>query len=52
LIANPLVESARTDWADLTAVRLSIDERVAIKKHLEWCLTEMKRLAERLEKSN
>ncbi len=49
---DTLAESARGDWADLTTKPISIDDRVKIKQHLDWCLTEMLRLQERLKNSN
>jgi len=45
---DTLAASTREDWADLTTKRLSADDRARIMEHLDWCLTEMMRLKDRL----
>jgi len=47
---DTLAESIRNDWKDLSSFHVSIDDRVRIRQHLAWCLTEMGRLLDRLER--
>jgi hypothetical protein len=46
---DTLAASTRNDWADLTTKHLSIDERAGIREDLDWCLTEMARLKDRIQ---
>jgi len=46
---DTLADSIRNDWVDLATKRLSIDDRDALRKHLQWCLTEMERLRQRID---
>jgi len=43
-------ETINRDWADLTRLSLSHDERTALRAHIEQCVEDLKGLTERLDK--
>jgi hypothetical protein len=43
-------ETINRDWADLTHLSLSHDERTALRAHIEQCVLDLKGLIERLDK--
>jgi hypothetical protein len=42
-------ETINRDWADLTSLSLSHDERTALRAHIEQCVQDLKGLIERLD---
>ena len=42
-------ETINRDWADLTRLSLSHDERTALRAHIEQCVEDLKGLIERLD---
>jgi hypothetical protein len=42
-------ETINRDWADITHLRLSHDERVALRAHIEQCVEDLKELTDRLD---
>jgi len=42
-------ETINRDWADLTHLSLSHDERTALRAHIERCVEDLKGLTERLD---
>jgi hypothetical protein len=42
-------ETINRDWADLTRLSLSHDERTALRAHIEQCVEDLKGLTERLD---
>jgi hypothetical protein len=42
-------ETINRDWADLTHLSLSHDERTALRAHIDQCINDLKGLMERLE---
>ena len=42
-------ETINRDWADLTSLSLSHDERTALRAHIEQCVQDLKGLTERLD---
>ena len=41
-------ETINQDWADLTSLSLSHDERTALREHIEQCVQDLKELTKRL----
>jgi hypothetical protein len=44
-----LRETINRDWADITHLPLSHDERVALRAHIEQCVKDLKELTDRLD---
>lgn len=42
-------QTINRDWADLTSLSLSHDERTALRAHIEQCVQDLKGLVERLD---
>jgi hypothetical protein len=42
-------ETINRDWADLTHLSLSHDERTALRAHIERCVQDLKGLTDRLD---
>lgn len=42
-------QTINRDWADLTHLSLSHDERTALRAHIEQCVQDLKGLTERLD---
>ena len=42
-------ETINRDWADITHLPLSHDERVAIRAHIGQCVEDLKELTDRLD---
>ncbi|HVO95364.1 MAG TPA: hypothetical protein VMT22_21085 [Terriglobales bacterium] len=42
-------ETINRDWADLTRLSLSHDERTALRAHIEQCVEDLKGLTKRLD---
>jgi hypothetical protein len=42
-------ETIDRDWADLTSLSLSHEERTALREHIEQCVQELKGLIKRLD---
>lgn len=49
---DTLADSIRIDWADLSKLHVSIQDRSRIRKGLASCLTEIGWLLDRLERPN
>ena len=43
-----LLESIRLDWQEIQFSTMSTEETSTIRKHVEWCITELKKLEEKL----
>lgn len=46
-----LRKSIQLDWAELSMVNLSTDERENIKEHIQWCILELKTIENELSKN-
>jgi hypothetical protein len=42
-------ETINRDWADLTHLSLSHDDRTALRAHIEQCVQDLKGLTERID---
>lgn len=46
---HAMKETINRDWADITHLPLSHDERVALRTHIEQCVGDLKKLTDRLD---
>lgn len=46
---DALLASVKRDWKDLDGLHLDANDRARIRMHINWCVTELSVLAERLE---
>lgn len=44
-----LLEAVRLDWRDIESKHLTQEEKTGIKKHIRWCLDELKILHKKLD---
>jgi|GEM_PF-1438935 hypothetical protein len=46
---DTLLGSVKQDWKNLDGLHLSGNDRARIRMHINWCITELSDLAQRLE---
>lgn len=46
---QPPRDPPKRDWADITHLPRSHDERVALRTHIEQCVGDLKKLTDRLD---